>query len=109
MMKRKMVRVWAAAGAVALISFFAAGVRAQEPPSTTQKPVTPKGGVTCEDQSSDSCENVLNYALEVAGQPGFQNQPFTARTLTNVLNIARERLITGATNVAGSTVKPPAP
>ena len=52
---------------------------------------------------------VLNYALEVAGQPGFLNQPFTAQSLTNVLNIERERLITGITNVGGSTVKPPAP
>jgi len=50
---------------------------------------------------------VLNYALDVAGQPGFLNQPFTAQSLTNVLNIARERLITGITNVSGSTVKPP--
>lgn len=51
---------------------------------------------------------VLNYALDVAGQPNFLNQPFTAESLTNVLNIARERLITGITNVPGSTVAPPA-
>ncbi len=52
---------------------------------------------------------VLNYALDVAGEPNFLNQPFTAESLTNVLNIARERLITGITNVGGSTVKPPTP
>ena len=52
---------------------------------------------------------VLDYALDVAGQPEFLNQPFTAQSLTNVLNVARERLITGITNVSGSTVKPPAP
>ena len=50
---------------------------------------------------------VLNYALDVAGEPNFLNQPFTAESLTNVLNVARERLITGITNVGGSTVKPP--
>ena len=50
---------------------------------------------------------VLDYALGVAGQPGFLNQPFTAQSLTDVLNVARNRLITGVTNVAGSTVKPP--
>jgi hypothetical protein len=52
---------------------------------------------------------VLDYALGVAGQPEFLNQPFTAQSLTNVLNVARERLITGITNVGSSTVKPPAP
>jgi hypothetical protein len=52
---------------------------------------------------------VLNYALDVAGQPEFLNQPFTAQSLTNVLNVARERLITGITNVSGSTVKPLVP
>jgi hypothetical protein len=52
---------------------------------------------------------VLNYALDVAGQPEFLNQPFTAQSLTDALNVARERLITGITNVSSSTVKPPAP
>ncbi len=52
---------------------------------------------------------VLNYALDVAGQPEFLNQPFTAQSLTNALNVARERLITGITNVGSSTVKPPVP
>jgi hypothetical protein len=51
---------------------------------------------------------VLNYALDVAGQPNFLNRPFTAESLTNVLNIARERLIMGITNVPGSTVALPA-
>ena len=52
---------------------------------------------------------VLNYALEVAGVPqDFLNQPFTAQSLTEVLNTARTRLITGITNVGSSTVKPPA-
>jgi hypothetical protein len=51
---------------------------------------------------------VLNYALDVAGQPEFLNQPFTAQSLTDALNVARERLITGITNVSSSTVKPPA-
>jgi len=52
---------------------------------------------------------VLDYALGVAGQPEFLNQAFTAQSLTNVLNVARERLITGITNVSSSTVKPPVP
>ena len=54
-------------------------------------------------------KGVLDYALDVAGQPEFLNQPFTAQSLTNVLNVARERLITGITNVSSSTVKPPVP
>jgi hypothetical protein len=54
-------------------------------------------------------KGVLDYALDVAGQPEFLNQAFTAQSLTNVLNVARERLITGITNVSSSTVKPPAP
>ena len=50
---------------------------------------------------------VLNYALDVAGvSQDFLNQPFTAQSVTNVLNIARERLITGITNLPGSTVAP---
>lgn len=53
---------------------------------------------------------VLNYALDVAGvSQDFLNQPFTAQSLTTVLNAARTRLITGVTNVQGSTVIPPAP
>ena len=61
--------------------------------------------------ASDSVpRGVLNYALEVAGaSQDFLNQPFTAQSLTDVLNVARNRLITGVTNVAGSTVKPPLP
>jgi len=50
---------------------------------------------------------VLNYALDVAGvSQEFLNQPFTAQSLTDVLNVARARLITGITNVGSSTVKP---
>ena len=50
---------------------------------------------------------VLNYAFEVAGvSQDFLNQPFTAQSLTDVLNVARTRLITGITNVGSSTVKP---
>ena len=53
---------------------------------------------------------VLNYALDVAGvSRDFLNQPFTAQSLTDVLNVARTRLITGITNVGSSTVKPPSP
>jgi len=37
---------------------------------------------------------VLNSALTVAGEPNFLSQPFTAQSLTDVLNIARERLLT---------------
>jgi hypothetical protein len=44
---------------------------------------------------------VLNSALGVAGERGFLNQPFTAQSLTDVLNIARERLLVGS-NDAGS-------
>jgi len=50
---------------------------------------------------------VLNTALEMAGEPNFLSQPFTAQSLTNVLNIARQRLITGITNVPTDTVAPP--
>jgi hypothetical protein len=38
---------------------------------------------------------VLNSALGVAGEPNFLSQAFTAQSLTDVLNIARERLLTG--------------
>jgi hypothetical protein len=44
---------------------------------------------------------VLNSALGVAGERNFLNQPFTAQSLTDVLNIARERLLTGS-NDAGT-------
>jgi hypothetical protein len=37
---------------------------------------------------------VLNSALNVAGEPKFLDQPYTAQSLTDVLNIARERLLT---------------
>jgi hypothetical protein len=47
---------------------------------------------------------VLNWGLEVAGQPNFLNQPFTAESLTSALNIARMRLITGITSVPSGTV-----
>ncbi len=49
-------RIWAVTGTLALISVVATGACAQEQPSTTQKPVTLKGGITYEDQSSESCE-----------------------------------------------------
>jgi hypothetical protein len=38
---------------------------------------------------------VLNSALTVAGERNFLSQPYTAQSLTDVLNIARERLLTG--------------
>jgi hypothetical protein len=56
MTERKLVGIRAAAAALALIAFTTAGAPAQEQPSTTQKPVTLKGGITYEDQSSESCE-----------------------------------------------------
>jgi hypothetical protein len=55
MTKQRLVRVWAAAGALALIAFVAA--HAQEQPTTTQSTTpTLKTGITYEDQSSESCE-----------------------------------------------------
>jgi hypothetical protein len=50
---------------------------------------------------------VLNWGLEVAGQPNFLSQPFTAQSLTNVLNIARQKLITGITSEPSGTVPSP--
>lgn len=56
MTEQRRTCVWAVLGALALLALTTAGVRAQEEPSTTQKSVTLKGGVTYEDQSSENCE-----------------------------------------------------
>jgi hypothetical protein len=47
---------------------------------------------------------VLDGALELAGEPNFLKQAFTAQSLTEVLNIAREKMITGVRNVPSGTV-----
>jgi hypothetical protein len=55
--------------------------------------------VDCRPGSCGAGERGRGDALDIAGEANFLNQPFTAESLTNVLNVARERLITGMLEV----------